>query len=92
MKPVFNKITDIEERKKTPEYEGNIKEVQATGRIDLEGVTCIAKPDQVVLAGGQNEKTNSAGSVNYIASSNLINKLLLGDKFGNVHLMDVSRK
>ena len=92
MKPVFNKITDIEERKKTPEYEGNIKEVQATGRIEIEGVTCIAKTDQVVLAGGLNEKTNSPGSVNYVPSSNLLNKVVLGDKFGNIHLMDVSRK
>ena len=27
MKPVYNQITIIEERRKTPEYEGNIKEV-----------------------------------------------------------------
>jgi hypothetical protein len=31
MRPVFNKITQIEERRKTSEYEGNIKEVIATG-------------------------------------------------------------
>lgn len=31
MKPVFNKVTQIEENKKTPEYEGFLREVQATG-------------------------------------------------------------
>jgi hypothetical protein len=41
MKPVFNTITVIEERKKTPEYEGFIREVSATGLMELEGITCI---------------------------------------------------
>lgn len=41
MKPVFNRITEIERQKKTPEYEGNLKEVSATGFMDLDGVTCI---------------------------------------------------
>ena len=45
MRPVFNKITQIEERRKTSEYEGNIKEVIATGQIDLNGITCISKID-----------------------------------------------
>jgi hypothetical protein len=31
MRPVFNKINQIEESRKTSEYEGNIKEVVATG-------------------------------------------------------------
>jgi hypothetical protein len=52
----------------------------------------MAKTDQVVLSGGCNEKTNSPGSVNYMPSSNLLNKIIIGDKFGNIHLMDVSRK
>jgi hypothetical protein len=43
MKPVFNQITNIEQRKKTAEYEGNVKEVSATGFLNLDGVTCIAK-------------------------------------------------
>lgn len=41
MKPVFNSITNIEERKKTPEYEGNIKEVFPTGYMELDGATAI---------------------------------------------------
>ena len=43
MKPVFNQITVIEQRKRTPEYEGNLKEVSATGFMDLNGVTTIGK-------------------------------------------------
>jgi hypothetical protein len=43
MKPVFNQITVIEEKRKTPEYEGNIREVNATGYMDLDGVTAIGK-------------------------------------------------
>ena len=92
MKPVFEQITTIEERKKTPEYEGNIKEVQATGRLEIDGVTCMATLDRVTLAGGLSEKTNSAGSASYVASSSLLSKMLIGDKMGHVHLMDVSRK
>ena len=56
MKPVFNQITIIEEKKKTPEYEGNIKEVHATGYMDLDGVTAVGKMTQVVLSGGVIEK------------------------------------
>jgi len=56
LKPVFNQITEIEKRKKTPEYEGNLKEVTATGFMDLEGITAIAKMEQVCLAGGIIEK------------------------------------
>lgn len=43
LKPVFNQITIIEERKKTAEYEGNVKEVSSSGFLNIDGVTCIAK-------------------------------------------------
>ena len=43
LKPVFNQITVIEKKKKTPEYEGNIKEVSATGFMDIDGVTATCK-------------------------------------------------
>jgi hypothetical protein len=43
MRPVFNQINVIEEKKKTAEYEGFIKEVQATGFVEnSDGVTCIS--------------------------------------------------
>jgi len=41
MKPVFNAITMIEEKKKTPEYEGYLKEVSATGFLELEGISAL---------------------------------------------------
>jgi hypothetical protein len=56
MKPVMNQITVIEQRKKTPEYEGNLKEVHATGFMDLNGVTAIGKMNQTVLGGGVVDK------------------------------------
>ena len=56
MKPVFNQITVIEQRKKTPEYEGNLKEVNATGFMDLNGVTAIGKMTQTTTAGGLTER------------------------------------
>lgn len=56
MKPVFNQITVIEQRKRTPEYEGNLKEVSATGFMDLNGVTTIGKMSQTILAGGVSER------------------------------------
>jgi hypothetical protein len=43
LRPVFNQITVIEEQKKTTEYEGFLKEVQATGFVDAsDGITCIS--------------------------------------------------
>jgi hypothetical protein len=60
MKPVFNQITIIEEKKKTPEYEGNLKEVNATGYMDLDGVTAIGKMNQVCMSGGSIEKQSAS--------------------------------
>jgi|TARA_B110000285_G_C15127831_1_gene621446 hypothetical protein len=89
MKPVFNQITVIEQRKRTPEYEGNLKEVSATGFMDLNGVTAIGKMSQTVLAGGVSEKVPQGTD---FSGASLQSKLILGDKFGQIHLVDVSRK
>ena len=43
MKPVASKITEIEERKKTTEYEGFIKEASSTGSMDVPAITCLEK-------------------------------------------------
>ena len=75
MKPVFNKITEIERAKLTPEYEGNVKEVNATGTMDLDGVTAVCKMNQICLAGGLIEKSDS----NSFSSQGIHSKLLLGD-------------
>lgn len=89
--PVYNEIVKIEDRKKTPEYEGNIKEVEPTHTIDLKDVTAMAKMETVVMSGGLNEKTNSAGSAHYNNSYMLNNLLVAGDKFGTVSLVDVTK-
>jgi hypothetical protein len=41
LKPVSQKITTIEDRKKTTEYEGFIKESPATGHMDIEQTTVL---------------------------------------------------
>jgi len=41
MKPVFNYITLVEDKKKTTEYEGYLKEVTATGFSEIEGITTL---------------------------------------------------
>ena len=87
MKPVFNTITNIEERKKTPEYEGNIKEVFPTGYMELDGATAIGSMKQVVLAGGLIEKHD-----NMAQSAGVHSKLIVGDNSGCIHLVDASRK
>ena len=76
--PVFDQITRIEERKKTPEYEGNVREVQATGSMDINGVTAITRLQQVILAGGLSEKAGTVGRDHH----NIHNKSIMGDKFG----------
>ena len=94
IKPVFNKITQIEERRKTPEYEGNVKEVQATGQVDLNGVTAMANISKTVLSGGLLEKVSASsnGAFSTTTKSHVTSKVVIGDKFGTIHLLDVSRK
>lgn len=91
MTPVYNEIVQIEERKRTPEYEGNIKEVEPTHSIDLKDVTAMAKMETVVMNGGVNEKTNSPGGAHYNGSYQLDNLMVTGDKHGSVSLVDVSK-
>ena len=61
LRPVFNQITLIEEQKKTTEYEGFLKEAQATGFVDTsDGITCISKVKACVIgAGGKIDKEAS---------------------------------
>ena len=52
MKPVDQAITKIEERKKTTEYEGFIKEASLTGTLDVDVCTVIEKVGTLVGPGG----------------------------------------
>lgn len=83
---MFDKITTIEEKKLTPEYEGYLKEVAATGFIESDGVTCVHTVSAATCAGGLLEGQTGPKT---ITSSN---KVLFGDKFGQISLLDVSRK
>jgi hypothetical protein len=88
LRPVFNQITLIEEKKKTTEYEGFLKELQATGFVDhADGITALAQIRPIVLgAGGKmTEKDSGIGGL-------VENKVLLGDKHGFLQLFDASRK
>lgn len=50
MRPVFNAITQIEESKKTQEYEGLLKELQATGFVEgSDGITTMVQIKPVVV-------------------------------------------
>jgi len=86
LRPVFNPITLIEEKKKTTEYEGFLKEVQATGFVDQsEGITCMHSVKPVVIGpGGKIDKEAS--------QSGVANKIVIGNKYGQVELFDASRK
>jgi len=83
--PVFEKIVLIEEKKKTPEYEGFLKDVQATGFLELEGVTVVKTISKALAAGGIPESSDEQVPV-------LPSRTLLGDKFGAIHLLEVNRK
>lgn len=52
MAPVFNKITEIEQKKLTPEYEGYLKEISATGFIETEGISYVHCVNAATVAGG----------------------------------------
>ena len=83
LKPVNQAITKIEERKKTTEYEGFIKETGMTGNLDLDACTCIEKIGTLVGPGGVVNKEEQ-GAIPY--------KVLAGDNFGQLILIDVQRK
>ena len=55
---MFNQITLIEEAKKTTEYEGFLRELQATGFVDhSEGITCMISVKPLVIgAAGKVDK------------------------------------
>ena len=76
MRPVFNAITLIEEQKKTTEYEGFLKEIQATGFVEQsEGITAMHQVRPVVIGPG--------GKIDNEASqSGVANKVVIGNKFG----------
>ena len=59
--------------------------------MDIDGITAIGQMSQVVLAGGPVEKTGDASN-SILYQSGVSQKLVLGDKFGQIHLLDVSRK
>lgn len=75
LNPVSEAITKIEERKKTTEYEGFVKEAQATGSLDLDGTTCVANMSPLIGPGGSVSKEDQ----HYIS-----HKILTGDNFGEV--------
>ena len=81
MKPVMQAIAKIEDRKKTSEYEGFLREATATGSMDLEAATCMAKIGASVGAGGVIEKEQSSS-----------HKILIGDNMGKIHMMDIQKK
>ena len=71
--------------KKTTEYEGFLKEVQATGFVDAsDGITCISQVRACVIGSG--------GKIEKEASQSVSNKLVIGDKFGQIQLFDAGRK
>ena len=83
LKPVSEAITKIEERKKTSEYEGFIKEAAPTGSLDLDGTTCMVNIGSLVGPGGVFSKEDQ---------HTVSHKILTGDNFGEVQLIDTSRK
>lgn len=83
MKPVSQMITTIEERKQTSEYEGFIKESPATGHIEMDQTTVLHQVTVAVGPGGLIEKGEQ---------SNTTSKVIAGDNFGQLSLVDTQRK
>ena len=73
LKPVSQKITTIEDRKKTTEYEGFIKESPATCHMDIEQTTVLHQVSPSVGPGGLIDKAEQS----YITS-----KIIAGDNYG----------
>lgn len=83
LNPVSEAITKIEERKKTTEYEGFVKEAQATGALDLDRTTVMENIGMLLGPGGTVPKEEQ---------QSIANKIVCGDNFGEVQLVDISRK
>jgi len=64
LRPVFNQITQIEEMRKTSEYEGYLREVQATGFAEgSDGITTMAQVKPLVIAAGGKSDKDAGQSV-----------------------------
>jgi hypothetical protein len=85
---LYDRITEIEEIRKTPEYEGNIKVAMATGSMDINGITTTHTIQTVLKSGGLSEKPSEAPG----GRNSTYSRLILGDKFGSIHLVDSQRK
>ena len=83
LKPVDQAITVIEERKKTTEYEGFIKEAPITGSLDVDACTVIERVGSLIGPGGTFNKEEQ---------SSISHKVIIGDNQGQLVLVDVSRK
>lgn len=75
LNPVSEAITKIEERKKTSEYEGFVKEAQATGALELDATTCMENMGSLIGPGGTVSKEDQ---------HTISHKILTGDNFGEV--------
>jgi len=75
LNPVSEAITQIEERKKTTEYEGFVKEAQATGSLELDRTTVMENVGTLVGPGGSVSKEDQ---------HTVAHKILAGDNFGEV--------
>ena len=59
--------------------------MQATGFVDAsDGITCISQVKACVIGAG--------GKIDKEASQSVSNKVVIGDKFGNIQLFDAGRK
>lgn len=51
MSQVYLGVHDIEKKKKDPNYEGAVKELQSQGTLELEGISCMAQHQSHLILG-----------------------------------------
>ena len=94
--PVFEKIIEIESKKKRADYEGSLREIYPSGTLDLEGVTCIAgdpyHPHSMISSSFAPKLPNGRPHTPTTSQHAHSNKIAIGDKLGQVILVDIGRK
>ncbi len=96
MTPVFERIIEIEQKKKRADYEGSLREIYPSGTLDLEGVTALEgdpyHPHSMISSSFKPKMPNGRPHTPTTTQHAHSTKVAVGDKCGQVVLLDVGRK
>lgn len=93
---MFEQIIEIESKKKRADYEGNLREIYPSGTLDIEGVTRMEgdpyHPHSMISSSFASKLPNGRPHTPTTSHHAHSSKVAIGDKKGQIILIDVGRK